>query len=169
MRRNGSAARFVLAVALLGCPAVLPGLWAGLGILGTTAKASDQETAAPEEERDPMDTAWSLPVPDLAYNEREGRTLYHHYCVYCHGEEGRGDGFNSYNLDPRPRDLTDPAFQSARTDRDLAEVIQSGGAAAGLSPSMPPWGRTIGERGIHNLVAFLRTLPDSTGGTESIP
>jgi mono/diheme cytochrome c family protein len=99
-----------------------------------------------------------LPIPDLGYNAREGRSLYRHYCLTCHGDEGHGDGFNAYNLDPKPRDLGDPAFQSKRTDDDLAAVIRSGGGVAGLSTGMPPWGRTLGERKIRNLVDYLRTL-----------
>jgi mono/diheme cytochrome c family protein len=100
-----------------------------------------------------------LPVPDLGYNAREGRALYRHYCLTCHGEEGHGDGFNAYNLDPKPRDLGNPAFQSKKADDDLAAVIRSGGGVAGLSTGMPPWGRTLGERKIRNVVDYLRTLP----------
>ena len=99
-----------------------------------------------------------LPVPDLGYNAREGRALYRHYCLTCHGEEGHGDGFNAYNLDPKPRDLADPAFQAKSTDDDLLAVIRSGGGVAGLSTGMPPWGRTLDERSIRNLVDYLRTL-----------
>ena len=99
-----------------------------------------------------------LPVPDLGYNAREGRVLYRHYCLTCHGEEGQGDGFNAYNLDPKPRDLSDPAFQAKSSDEDLAAVIRSGGGVAGLSTGMPPWGRTLSERKIRNIVDYLRSL-----------
>lgn len=93
-----------------------------------------------------------------SYQAREGSALFRHYCAACHGDEGHGDGLNAYNLDPRPRDLADPAFQKSRSDDDLAALIRSGGGAAGLSTGMPPWGRTLGERRIRNLVAFLRSL-----------
>ncbi len=102
---------------------------------------------------------WRLPMPTLAYNAREGRTVFLHYCAPCHGESGRGDGFNAYNLDPRPRDLADSDFQQAHTDEDLAAIVRTGGGVAGLSNSMPPWGRTLSERQIHNLVRFMRYLP----------
>jgi len=100
----------------------------------------------------------TLTVPDLGYNAREGRALFRHYCVTCHGAEGHGDGFNAYNLDPKPRDLADPAFQAERSDDDLAAVIRSGGGVAGLSTGMPPWGRTLAERQVRNIVDFVRTL-----------
>ncbi|MFQ5700733.1 MAG: c-type cytochrome [Acidobacteriota bacterium] len=103
----------------------------------------------------------TIPPPALGYNLREGRALFNHYCVTCHGEEGRGDGLNAYNLDPKPRDLTDPAFQRDRTDDDLESIIRSGGALGGLSPGMPPWGRTLNTRQIHNLVDYIRFLGSS--------
>jgi mono/diheme cytochrome c family protein len=101
---------------------------------------------------------WKMPVPDQDYNAREGAALFHYYCATCHGNEGHGDGLNAYNLDPRPRDLSDPAFQKKRADDDLAGVIRSGGGVAGLSTGMPPWGRTLNDRKIRNLVTFIRTL-----------
>jgi len=97
-------------------------------------------------------------APIQSYQVREGSALFRHYCAACHGDEGHGDGLNAYNLDPRPRDLADPAFQKSRSDDDLSALIRTGGGAAGLSTSMPPWGRTLGERRIRNLVAYLRSL-----------
>ncbi|HEX9799182.1 MAG TPA: cytochrome c [Thermoanaerobaculia bacterium] len=99
-----------------------------------------------------------MPMPQLGYGAREGRALFLHYCSTCHGVEGHGDGFNAYNLDPKPRDLGDPDFQARQTDDELASVIRSGGAAAGLSTGMPPWGKTLRDRQIRHLVSFLRTL-----------
>ncbi|MFQ5670740.1 MAG: c-type cytochrome [Acidobacteriota bacterium] len=97
--------------------------------------------------------------PTLGYNAREGRALYRHYCLPCHGEDGHGDGFNAYNLDPKPRDLAAAEFQGKRTDDELAAVIRTGGGVAGLSTGMPPWGRTLSQRQIENLVRYLRVLP----------
>lgn len=102
--------------------------------------------------------AWSLPLPRQGYTVRQGRALFAHYCATCHGDEGHGDGFNSYSLDPKPRDLAEPAFQAGHNDAELAAVIRSGGGVAGLSTGMPPWGRTLNERQIHHLVAYLRSL-----------
>jgi len=103
-----------------------------------------------------------LQPPSHGYNIREGRALYSYYCATCHGDEGHGDGLNAYNLDPKPRDLADPSFQKDRTDDELAGVIRSGGGVSGLSTAMPPWGRTLGDRKIREIVDYLRTLPEST-------
>ena len=94
----------------------------------------------------------------LTYEARMGQGTYRHYCQTCHGEAGAGDGFNAYNLDPHPRDLSDPAFQKAKSDADLADAIRRGGAGVGLSALMPPWGHTLSERQVADVVAFLRSL-----------
>ncbi len=124
------------------------------------ATSSPAETAASS----PAAPASPLPVPDLGYNARQGRVLFQYYCATCHGPEGRGDGFNSYNLDPKPQDLSDPAFQAQRSDDDLASIISIGGGAAGLSTGMPPWGHTLDERQIHDLVLYVRTFKPEPPG-----
>jgi mono/diheme cytochrome c family protein len=93
----------------------------------------------------------------VSYEARQGRELYVHYCQTCHGETGGGDGFNAFNLDPKPRDLSDPKFQASRTDAELEDAIRRGGAGVGLSALMPPWGHTLDARQISALAAFLRS------------
>jgi mono/diheme cytochrome c family protein len=92
------------------------------------------------------------------YEVRLGRDVFVHYCATCHGDAGAGDGFNAYNLDPRPRDLSDPAFQKKKSDADLADTIRRGGAGVGLSSLMPPWGRTLSERQVGEVVLYVRSL-----------
>ena len=126
--------------------------------LGLILVALTSGCRAPADLPQPAASAWALPLPDAGYNVREGRALFQHYCSICHGAEGHGDGFNAYNLDPKPRDLGEPGFQAKSSDDDLAAAIRAGGGASGLSTSMPPWGHTLGERQIRNLVLYLRTL-----------
>jgi mono/diheme cytochrome c family protein len=59
-------------------------------------------------------------------------------CVLCHGETGKGDGAGALALDPKPRDMSDPAWQAAVTDEYVERIIARGGVAVGKSPSMPP-------------------------------
>ena len=103
-----------------------------------------------------------LPLSGSSYNAREGRTVFLYYCAPCHGETGQGDGFNAYNLDPKPRDLSATEFQAERTDDELFTVIHGGGGFAGLSNRMPPWGRTLNERQIQNVVLYLQYLPEES-------
>ncbi len=93
-----------------------------------------------------------------SYELRLGKQVFRHYCQTCHGETGAGDGFNAFNLDPKPRDLGDPAFQKKKSDADLADAIRRGGAGVGLSPLMPPWGHTLSPREVEQVVLYVRTL-----------
>ncbi len=93
-----------------------------------------------------------------SYEMRLGREIYRHYCQTCHGETGAGDGFNAFNLDPHPRDLSDPDFQKKKSDAELADAIRRGGAGVGLSPLMPPWGRTLSAPQIDQAVLYIRSL-----------
>lgn len=130
----------------------------GSGPVDSTAEATGEADAGSGNVEPAAAASWTLPTPDLGYNAREGRALFQYYCATCHGEEGHGDGLNAYNLDPKPRDLADPAFQSKRTDGDILAVLRSGGAVAGLTTGMPPWGRTLNERQLQNLVDYIRSL-----------
>src|SRR5262249_38752016 len=66
----------------------------------------------------------SAEVAAPGYELRLGKVVFVDYCQTCHGETGAGDGFNSFNLDPRPRDLSDPAFQKKKSDQDLEDAIR---------------------------------------------
>lgn len=103
-------------------------------------------------------------APADSYELRLGKGLYQHYCQTCHGEKGAGDGFNAFNLDPRPRDLSDPVSQ-IKTDAELADAIRRGGTGVGLSALMPPWGHTLSARQIEEVVLYLRTLARATAAS----
>lgn len=94
----------------------------------------------------------------LTYEQRKGQRLFLHYCAVCHGIEGAGDGFNAWNLDPKPRDLSDASYQGAVSDEWLAEVIAQGGRGVSRSPLMPAWGHTLTEDQIREVISFIRTL-----------
>lgn len=58
-------------------------------------------------------------------------------CVTCHGADGRGDGTGSAQLNPKPRNFHDAAWQKSVTDDHLMKIIKLGGAAVGKSAAMP--------------------------------
>ncbi len=92
------------------------------------------------------------------YELRMGKAVFDHYCATCHGASGGGDGFNSFNLDPRPRDLSAADFQKRKSDPELEDAVRRGGAGVGLSPLMPPWGHTLSDRQISQVVLYVRSL-----------
>ncbi|HTM20031.1 MAG TPA: c-type cytochrome [Kofleriaceae bacterium] len=69
------------------------------------------------------------------------REVFNQNCTTCHGVSGRGDGPAAASLQPRPRDYTDPIWQSGTTDDQIRKVILEGGAAVGKSPAMMAWGK----------------------------
>ena len=108
--------------------------------------------------RKPGATPQAAAPAEPSYEMRLGRGIYRHYCQTCHGETGAGDGFNAFNLDPHPRDLSDPVFQKKKGDAELADAIRRGGSGVGLSPLMPPWGRTFSAQQIDQAVLYVRSL-----------
>jgi len=92
----------------------------------------------------------------LTYAEAQGRLLFGQYCATCHGDEGRGDGQNASNLDPKPPDLT--ASKRASDADFLRRVITQGSAAVGQSPLSPPWGRALRAQEVDNLVLYCQVL-----------
>lgn len=86
----------------------------------------------------------------------KGRALYKANCIACHGETGKGDGPGAGVLKPAPRDHTDAAYMSTLSDKDLAQIIQMGGAMKGkpLMPSHPQ----IRGADLDALTAYVRSL-----------
>lgn len=100
----------------------------------------------------------TAPARPSRYQLQLGKEVYTRYCAGCHGDTGAGDGFNSFNLDPHPRDLSDPAFQKTKSNAELADAIRRGGAGVGLTALMPPWGHTLDARQIDAVVVYVRSL-----------
>lgn len=105
----------------------------------------------------------------LTAQERSGKRLYLYYCSKCHGTEGAGDGFNAFNLDPRPADLARAVTPENYTNESLAAFISTGGKANDRSGLMPPWGRTLKESQIEDIVVFLRLLNKQQATLDEIP
>jgi mono/diheme cytochrome c family protein len=90
---------------------------------------------------------------------RSGEGNFLQNCMPCHGVEGGGDGPLAESLggDIRPRNLSDAALLSTRTDEFLLEVIKYGGKHSGFSELMPDWGETFDDEAIGNIVKYVRT------------
>jgi cytochrome c oxidase cbb3-type subunit III len=96
-------------------------------------------------------------VADAADVE-QGKKLYGQFCVTCHGQSGKGDGPGAAALNPKPRDHTDKEYMSKLSDDDMLKVIKNGGASIGKSPLMPPWGASLKDDQIQDIIAYVRTL-----------
>jgi mono/diheme cytochrome c family protein len=88
--------------------------------------------------------------------QTQGKRLFSHYCVTCHGEASHGDGQNAYNLDPKPPDFA--ASLKGHPEAYWRQIIEGGSSAVGRSPLCPPWGRTLTPTEIDALMAYLGVL-----------
>jgi mono/diheme cytochrome c family protein len=98
------------------------------------------------------------PTDPLADARTRGEKVYRHYCQICHGESGKGDGFNASRLEPHPRNFTDAKlWQKIRDDR-VYDAIAQGGTANGKSVLMPAWRHTLTERQIRDVMVFIKAF-----------
>jgi mono/diheme cytochrome c family protein len=85
--------------------------------------------------------------------------LFKFYCAQCHGLEGKGDGPNvTKDFPVDPRNFTKADEMNKLTDADIKNVVLDGGPIADKSPMMPPWGKTLTEEQVDQLVKYLRKL-----------
>ena len=105
-----------------------------------------------------LQIAVAQPVRKVSYEEQQGAFLYNKYCVVCHGQEGKGDGFNAFNLDPRPRDLSDSTYMRALSDDQIVQTVNGGGRSVNKSPLMPAYGWTLNRQQIRDVSSYVRTF-----------
>ena len=102
--------------------------------------------------------ALGTPLIAQAADAEQGKKLYGQFCASCHGQSGKGDGAAAAALNPKPRDHTDRDYMSKMSDADMLKVIKNGGASVGKSPLMPPWGGSLKDDQIQDVIAYIRTL-----------
>lgn len=87
------------------------------------------------------------------------KKTFEYYCSPCHGMKGKGDGtFFTIDLKPKPRNFTDAEYMQKRTDDQLIKSITEGSKSVDKSNLCPPWGKTLTEKKIKELVAYIRSF-----------
>ena len=98
----------------------------------------------------------------LSRHQYRGKLIYDHYCAVCHGENGDGNGFNSFNLQDsfgiRPFNFADSTAAPLLKLAEIKRAIEGGGRAVGKSQYMPPWGKTLRDDEIIVLIDYIRTF-----------
>lgn len=111
----------------------------------------------------PIVFAQELRPEENAENIVEGKAIYDHACIFCHGAIGKGDGPVAYfltgNMAPRPRDFTKGIYKfrstplgDLPTDEDLFRTVTRG--IPGFMPSYV--GFSPRERWL--LIYYLKSL-----------
>jgi mono/diheme cytochrome c family protein len=91
-----------------------------------------------------------------------GQTYYQYYCVFCHGDQGAGDGPVGASYVPAPADLRGPRVQGM-TDGELLRAMLTGyGHEAPDGKSV--LGYTVPPEHRWYLVAYVRRLAPGAGG-----
>ncbi len=83
---------------------------------------------------------------------------YQNFCWQCHGMAGNGMGLNVQDMSVQPRDHTSAKAMAGRSDADLFKVIKKGGLSIDKSVLMPPWGNSLSDDEIRDLVKYLRKI-----------
>jgi mono/diheme cytochrome c family protein len=118
----------------------------GIPLLGASSPEDDSST-------DQVKGYWVL-----SGDAEKGAKIFATSCAACHGPEGDGKG------EVRLKDVEIPNFQDRSTATketyyEWYQVIRDGGGDHGLCTKMLPAGHRMDDQSIHDLVAFLRTLP----------
>ena len=110
-----------------------------MGVMALAEERNPIEPRVPPNERM---AARSLknPISKTPENIAKGKAIYEGKgsCFRCHGDSGKGDGpyHTLVNLNPSPRDFTNPKFHRNRTDGELFWVLKNGIAGTGMVPAI---------------------------------
>ncbi len=104
-----------------------------------------------------------LVVPSLALAQakadpKAAKAKYDQLCVGCHGASGKGDGPAAASLKPGPGDFTNCKEMASYSDDLLFKIIKDGGAAVKKSAMMPPWGASLTDQDVRNMVAYVKSF-----------
>ncbi len=121
------------------------------------SQPAPSSTPAPKPEPTPEPGPTPTPEPIVGDAGRGAKT-YATYCASCHGPTGGADTALAAALVPKPAAHSDGNVMNGLSDAYLFKVIQQGGAAVGKAPIMAPWGGSLDDAQIWDLVAFIRTL-----------
>lgn len=121
----------------------------GLLILGCGGKPQGGTTQKPPAtvQTPPATGGTTVPNPP---DPAAGKKVFETYCVTCHGTGGKGDGPAGKALNPPPRDFTNVKMMAGFTDDQLKGIIKNG------KGGMPPWGSTLKDEDITNVLSYLR-------------
>jgi cytochrome c oxidase cbb3-type subunit III len=141
---------YITIVFSLGYLVLYPGLGAFRGLKHwTQASQYDVEKAAAEKRAE----AWfapfaQMPLPQLsgdAHAMSAARNLFLNNCAQCHGSDGGGGrGFPN---------LTDHDWLWGGEPDTIVQTI-----SAGRTGAMPPWGAALGDQGVKDVIAYVRSL-----------
>jgi len=88
----------------------------------------------------------------------KGQATFQKLCSGCHGTAGKGDGALAAALNPKPKDLSNKAYNSSLNDDYLVKITKGGGPTVGKSSMMPSVGGTLKDDEVADVIAYIRSL-----------
>ena len=135
-------------------PGVLVLLALGIAAVGLPALAA-RTLRGRFEGRSPVAPAGvAAPPAGSTALARRGKLLYQIQCARCHGAKGHGDGPDSANVRPAPRDFASTNWRFGPSPESIREVILKGIPGT----SMYPLGGSASPRELDALVEHVRSL-----------
>ncbi len=89
-----------------------------------------------------------------------GRRVYYENCVFCHGDNLKGNGIFAYGLEPIPANFSDPTTIAMLQESYLFWRIAKGGPGLPQesfpwASAMPAWEKFLSEEEIWDVILFL--------------
>ena len=97
-------------------------------------------------------------LPATKENLRNGAVVYGYYCIFCHGQQGAGDGPVGKSYVPQPADLRSSRVTSLSDKELLGAMFTGTGHEPVLGKVVPADYRSL-------LVLYVRSLTESSPGT----
>ena len=96
------------------------------------------------------------PIPAEEKSIATGKAIYTAQCLSCHGPAGHGDGPAAKDLNPKPRNLSDPKIQE-QSDGSIFWKLTEG------RKPMPTFEKLISEDDRWHVINYVRTLKGKEG------
>ena len=119
-------------------------------ITGTLLSASNLKGQS-EWKAPPSASIIENPVPEDGNAIAKGKELFSTICFVCHGDQGKGNGFNAGSLERPPADLTSHQVQK-QSDGELFWKISEG------NPPMLSFKQSLSEEQRWQLIRYIREL-----------
>jgi cytochrome c oxidase cbb3-type subunit 3 len=94
----------------------------------------------------------------LDFQQAQGKRIFYAQCVWCHADSTPAGPSNRSNLKPMPALMNDGAILNAESDEYLQNIITLGGSAVSKSAMMPPYGQSLTQEEIKDLIAYTRAI-----------
>lgn len=84
---------------------------------------------------------------------KEGEDLYQKNCSVCHGDKGDGNTWVSHDLDPKPKNFTDPLVITVMTKKRMHDSVINGRSGT----AMQPFKTQLSESEVNLIIDYIQT------------